>query len=136
MLRALAITLVYTTITLAQLNNGSIVGTVNDPSGLAVAGAEVTATHVDTGQARQTTTNERGDFTFTTLEPGPYRVTIAANGFKKKELENVILTTGETLPVGVVKLDVGGVSETVSEGEVPAPSVPWAHQWDHVLVSC
>ena len=114
MKRALLLTTLSAALACAQLSTGSIVGTVKDPSGLAMAAVSITATHAATGGVRQTTSNERGDFVLNSLEPGVYTLSFVMSGFKKKELDNVTLTTGETLPAGDIKLELGGVSETVS----------------------
>src|SRR5271165_6618752 len=67
----------------AQAVSGTILGTVTDPGGAAVANAQVTI--VLTGQ--QTTydavTNDSGNFTEPNLPSGTYTVTVAAPGFKK-----------------------------------------------------
>jgi hypothetical protein len=62
MKRALLLTTLSAALACAQLSTGSIVGTVKDPSGLAMAAVSITATHAATGGVRQTTSNERGDF--------------------------------------------------------------------------
>ncbi len=102
------------TAAMAQIVTGSIVGSVVDPSGLTVPGAELTLLHVATGRERKTETNERGDFTFSGLEPGGYVLTVTAKGFKKYEKRDLMLATGERLPVGTIRLEVGAVTETVS----------------------
>ena len=53
----------------AQTITGSIVGTVKDPSNLAVSNAEVALVHAGTGAERRAATNERGDFVFKELDP-------------------------------------------------------------------
>ncbi|MCI0389960.1 MAG: carboxypeptidase-like regulatory domain-containing protein [Acidobacteria bacterium] len=54
----------------AQTITGSIVGSVVDPSGLAVSNAGVTLVQVTTGATRTAMTDERGDFTIGSLQPG------------------------------------------------------------------
>jgi len=98
----------------AQTITGTIVGTVKDPGGLAVAAAPVTLTHAATGAQRQAHTNERGDFVFSSLQPGAYAVATTAPGFKRLEKRAVMLTASETLSVGDLLLEVGVVSETVT----------------------
>ena len=97
----------------AQLATGSIVGTVKDPSGSAIASAAVSSVHLATGRERHTTSNERGDFVLSSIESGTYKLTFSAPGFKTKILENLNLTTGTTLPTGDVNLEIGGTTETV-----------------------
>ncbi len=97
-----------------QSITGTIVGSVRDPSGLAVAGAPVALTHAATGALRQGETNERGDFVFSSLQPGEYAVSVSMAGFKKLERLSVMLSANETLSVGELALEVGAVAETVT----------------------
>ncbi len=98
----------------AQIVTGSIVGSVVDPSGLAVPGADVTLVHVSTARERKAQTNERGDFIFSGLDAGAYTLTVTSAGFKKYERRDIMLATGERLPVGTIPLEVGTLTETVS----------------------
>src|SRR2546428_12558202 len=66
----------------AQTTNGTIVGSVRDSSDLAVVNAEVRLTQTTTGAIRRSATNERGDFTFTSVVPGEYSVAVSSSGFK------------------------------------------------------
>ncbi len=50
-----------------QAVSGNIIGTVTDPSGAAVGGAEVSIANVGTGGSNQTTTNESGNYTAANL---------------------------------------------------------------------
>lgn len=97
-----------------QTATGSIVGTVKDPSGLAVVGAAINAIHVATGRARDVVSDERGDFVLSGLDAGPYQITVTASGFKKLEVGSVTLLTGDRLSVGNLALELGAVAETVS----------------------
>jgi len=49
---------------------GSFLGTVNDPSGAVIAGANVTATNTGTGLRRSAQTNALGQYVITLLPPG------------------------------------------------------------------
>jgi len=101
-------------LTLAQTITSSIVGSVTDPSGAAVAGAAVTLTHVSTGAERQTKTGSRGDFVFTSLQLGEYNVSVTASGFKRLEKRGVPLSAQETIALGALVLEVGAVTESVT----------------------
>lgn len=68
---------------IAQQIFGSIIGTVTDPSGSAVANAKVTITDVNKGTSFIVTTNSSGQYTKGQLIPDPYTVTIEAPGFAK-----------------------------------------------------
>ena len=87
---------------------------VKDSTSLAVSGASVELRHVATGRTRQTTSNESGDFAFSSLGRGQYVLTVTAAGFKKVEHKGIELATGERLGAGAIQLEVGGVTETVS----------------------
>ena len=99
---------------LAQSITGIIVGSVRDPSALPVAGALVTLIQTQTRATRDAKTDTQGDFRFTNLVPGSYRITVKADGFKVAERTELKLSPAETLPVGDVTLTVGSVTETVS----------------------
>ena len=99
---------------LAQLSTGSIVGTVQDQSGALVSNATVIAVKEDTATSRQTTSNSHGDFSFNSMEPGQYTLTFTAQGFQTRKLEHLTLSTGETLPISDLKLEVGSISQTTT----------------------
>jgi len=96
---------------LAQFTS-SVQGTVTDPAGAAVAGALVTLTDTDTNISSTFTTKESGQYTFNSLPPGPYTVTVAASGFDKS-VSSVVLTTQQTLGLNL-HLAVGKATTTVS----------------------
>ena len=73
----------------AQYDTGSIAGTVLDEQGAAVAGASVTLTNVGTGRTFQATANDEGDFVFSALPAGVYRVEAEKTGFSKGVDEGV-----------------------------------------------
>lgn len=86
----------FTTNGLAQGTTGRISGTVTDPNGAVVAGAQVSATNLDTNLSQQTTTSDDGVFGFQLLPPGRYRVEVTASGFQKYEAEAVVNITQTT----------------------------------------
>jgi hypothetical protein len=98
----------------AQSVTGTITGTVKDSSNLPVSGATVTLIQPATGSERQTTTDVRGDFVFSSVAPGEYRISAAASGFKRYERMGVNLTAAETLRVNDLLLEIGALAETVT----------------------
>ncbi|MGA8432699.1 MAG: TonB-dependent receptor [Candidatus Sulfotelmatobacter sp.] len=74
---------------LGQAVFGSILGTVNDPSGAAVNGAKVTVTSQTKGTTEQTTTNESGNYSVTHLIPDVYTVRVEGTGFKILEFKDI-----------------------------------------------
>jgi hypothetical protein len=98
---------------LGQAVNATLLGTVTDATGAAVANAKVTATEATTGALHQSATNESGNYTFPDLQPGPYTVTIEAKGFKRVTQENINLLSNSATRVDLT-LVPGNVTETVT----------------------
>src|ERR1700733_10710130 len=69
---------------------GNIQGTLTDPSGAVVEGANITITNKDTGQTLHFTTSSAGAYNSGSLVPGNYSVRAEASGFKTVE-EGVIV---------------------------------------------
>ncbi len=96
----------------AQIDNGNITGRVTDSSGAVIPGAQVTVTQTQMNFETVLQTNEEGMYRAVQLRPGPYRVTVVAQGFKRLVRENLELHVGETLAINAA-LDVGAVSDSV-----------------------
>jgi Carboxypeptidase regulatory-like domain/TonB-dependent Receptor Plug Domain len=97
---------------LAQVDQGSITGTVTDSSGAILAGATVTATNVDTGLTFSRTTNGAGEYTFTPLKIGNYTLKVSAPGFEPLERSNIRVDVSDHVGLNM-KLKPGNVSQTV-----------------------
>src|ERR1700685_4431996 len=74
----------------------ALAGTVTDPSGAAIPNVTVTITSNGTGQSRSTTTGSDGSYRFNLLQPGNYKVSFTASGFKTDEVGSVTLNVTET----------------------------------------
>ena len=96
-------------------DTASITGTVTDPSGAAVKGAQVRVSSPDRGIDHTVPTNDSGDYLVAGLPPGPVVVDVTAQGFKKFEAKGVILRVGQKARTDVT-LQVGA-SNTVVEVE-------------------
>ena len=101
----------------AQGYQGGIRGAVHDAAGV-VPGAEVTVTNEETNVARSTVTNEAGEYNLPNLAPGLYGLKVAMSGFKAVT-QRVQIGTQQFLTLDV-KLDVGGLEETVNVTSEPA----------------
>jgi outer membrane receptor protein involved in Fe transport len=97
----------------AQIDQGSFLGRVTDPSGAIVAGATVHALNVGTNVSADTTTNETGFFEFPLLPVGRYVLTVEKGGFRKSATAPIELHAG-TKPRVDVALQVGEVTEAVT----------------------
>src|SRR5215472_3926430 len=101
---------VCATMALAQGNTGRMDGSVTDPQGGAVPGAEVVVTIASTGQTFKAVTNECGEWAIPSLGAATYRVTINKSGFKVATVDNVVMNAGVPSTVNV-KLDLEQTSE-------------------------
>src|SRR5579872_551889 len=85
-LRTLLLAVVSATFTVtylqAQVDTGSITGTATDASGAVVSGAKVTLTNEGTGAVLSTTTGTDGNYTFSPVRIGTYKIDASAQGFK------------------------------------------------------
>ncbi|HEY2946242.1 MAG TPA: carboxypeptidase-like regulatory domain-containing protein, partial [Vicinamibacteria bacterium] len=97
----------------AQAVKGTLLGTVTDTTGAAVPGATVTVTEVQTGISRSATTNASGNYTFSNLKDGVYRVEAELAGFRKTVHENVKVDVNTTVRVDLA-LQVGSLAEAVT----------------------
>ncbi len=96
----------------AQTVTGSLVGHVEDANGAAIAGVRVVVTDVDRGTKREVTTNDEGNFSIGSVDPGVYRVEIEQTGFKRFVRESVTVAINSTVRADA-KLEVGKISEVV-----------------------
>ena len=72
----------------AQVDTGSIVGTVTDSAGAVVSGAMVTVVNEETAAKLTARTEENGRYVFTPLQIGTYSVLVEAGGFKKATIQH------------------------------------------------
>jgi hypothetical protein len=120
MLRRLAVLLLASFPAWSQATSGSVTGIVTDKSGAVVAGAAITITNRDTGVVFRTQANDVGVYAAPALIAGRYIVDIEFAGFKKFQMRNLVLETGQKLRPDAA-LDVGDISERV---EVEAAITP------------
>jgi len=91
---------------------GEITGVVTDPSGSAVAGANVTVTNKATGASRSVVSNEAGIYSLPSLLPGAYDLRIEKQGFRAASRPGIELQVQQTARVDAA-LQLGQVSEVV-----------------------
>jgi hypothetical protein len=97
---------------LGQIGTSTITGRVTDASGAVVPGVAVTVVHIGTNFTNPATTNSEGIYRVLSLQPGVYRITFEASGFKKAIRDSIELRTGDTLAVDQT-LQVGNVTESI-----------------------
>src|SRR5712692_7540694 len=104
----------------AQVAGGTLSGTITDPTGRAVAQAQIVIKNVATGVERTITTNADGFYTAVNLLPGDYQVTISATGFNTEVKSGITMNVGGQQSFDLT-LHVGTVSHTVQvTTEAPA----------------
>jgi hypothetical protein len=97
----------------AQSDRGSVTGTVTDPGGAVIPNAKVTATSQDTGEVREVTSSDEGNYTLPELKAGLYKITVEAQGFKTASNEGVKVAVQVTHSLDF-KLEVGSVTDVVT----------------------
>jgi hypothetical protein len=105
----------------AQVTGATLTGTVSDPSGSIIAGAEVNIRNLGTGIVRTVTTDSAGLYSAPNLIPGNYEVSVTAAGFSKAVESNLTLSVGQQQTFNV-SMKVGESTQTVTVQE-SAPSV-------------
>jgi len=106
----------------AQSTFGSILGTVEDPSGAVISGAHVHVTNLNDNSSRDATTNDSGEYLVLNLNPGTYAVTASASNFVDKTLTGMTLAARQQLRADL-KLAIGGSQEAVSVEAADASTV-------------
>jgi hypothetical protein len=108
-----ALVLVCARVADAQAVKGSLVGNIMDPSGSVLPGVTVTITEVNTNIAYSAVTNESGNYTFSNLKDGKYRVGAELSGFKRVVRDGVDVPVNATVRVDL-KMEVGAIEESVT----------------------
>ena len=104
----------FSTVLAAQtISTSRIRGTIQDPSGGAVAGAEVKLTQSATGAVRTATSGADGDYTLTDLSVGTYQLEVAKTGFTKFLQTGIVLQVGSNPTINIA-LTVGAVTQEVT----------------------
>ena len=101
-------------------NVGSLFGTVTDPSGAAVVGAKVTITEEGGGLTRTMESDKNGEYNFSQLNPGTYRLEVKQDRFKTFVAAKVSVLVATPTEFRVT-LELGSMAETVLvESAAPA----------------
>jgi hypothetical protein len=96
----------------AAQSTAQVSGTVLDPSGASIAGAQVQITNTDTNAVRTTQSSDDGSYSFPNLPIGPYKLTASKSGFETFIQSGIVLQVS-TNPTVNVTLNVGAVAQTV-----------------------
>lgn len=91
----------------------TILGTVTDPSSSVVPNVKLRITHVETGEVRNATTNDTGQYVAADLPIGRYNVSAQGSGFKMAEHKDVVLSVADRARVDF-QMQLGSTTETVT----------------------
>jgi hypothetical protein len=91
-----------------QAAKATLTGTVTDPNGDVIPGANVSARQMSTGRRRETVTNDDGLYVLTDLAPGEYEVRAEFKGFAPRITTNLVLQVGQTVTLNS-QLEVAAV---------------------------
>jgi hypothetical protein len=107
----------------AQSIYATLTGVVSDPTQALVAQANVKLKDMQSGSLRDSVTNNEGFYTFVSVPPGTYELTIEAKGFDRSRVTGVALGGGEKRNINVT-LKVGSTTETVEVSSAVDQVVP------------
>ncbi len=109
---------VFTAPSHAQQVQGTLSGTISDPSGAVIPGASITITSLGTGLTRTQQSGSNGNFTFHDLPSGSYRVEVTHDGFDEQKYPSVLVQGDRTVTLAV-HLATGSRSEMVTVNATP-----------------
>lgn len=107
-----------TSAAIAQVTNGTLLGTVRDATGAVVPNATVTVTDVGKGTSTVKQTDADGNYTAPNLLPGTYNISVEREGFKRSVQNNVVVDIDQKAQIDFA-LETGGASETVEVTSAP-----------------
>ncbi len=97
-----------------QTATGSLSGTIKDPAGAVIVGAQVSIRNEATGETKTASTGDDGKFKFDRLAPGAYTVSVSQTGFEPAE-RNVVIEPGRTAAIEI-RLEVAAPRERLEVG--------------------
>ena len=108
----LCVSILFSFSALAQVDTGTIAGTVRDSSKAVISGASVTIRNLETGLETKTIANALGQYVSPPLQPGPYRITAEMQGFQRTQT-TVTLELNRRVVVELI-LQLGTVEQTLT----------------------
>jgi hypothetical protein len=111
-MRCFLVLIAITTLAFSQGTTSRVVGSVQDPSGAAIAAARVKIINEATGISFEGLTSDGGNYQFESVQIGSYTLEVEAQGFKKYVTRNNQLQVGSPMTINVT-LEVGTVADSI-----------------------
>lgn len=103
----------------AQIDTGTLMGVVQDPSGAAIPGVRVVATNIGTNISFSAISVETGEYRIFTVPAGEYIVAVEKEGFKKAVRTGIVMQANNNVRVDLT-MEVGALTQEVTvAGEAP-----------------
>lgn len=112
--RLICLALLVSACAIAQTVTGSLVGTVVDPAGSVIPGAQIQLTNQGTSAVMSATSDSSGLFRFPNLNPAVYSISAQAKGFKTRLEKDITIGLSENRDLGRLALEVGNVNEQIT----------------------
>lgn len=103
-------------------SRGVITGYIHGPGGVSVPGATVVLVNPQTGERKATWTDESGNYTFSGIPPGTYKIAVSLVGFRDDVREPVPVVAGKALRVNVSMVMAFGNAPVTASAAHPSPS--------------
>ena len=116
----------------AQYENGSVLGTIKDPSGAPIPHAKVSVTNTATSLTTDVETNDAGEYDVPQLRAGVYSIAATAPGFSDAIAQNITVNVGNRQRIDLA-LAVGAASTTVEVSNVALQLETDQSQRDQVI---
>lgn len=105
----LVVLLVLASPTMGQTYRASLRGTVSDPNGAVIPGAQLKLANEETGETRTLVSDAQGEYLFSALPPGPYTLSVSAPAFRIFEQNKILLEVNQDARLNV-SLGVSGLT--------------------------
>jgi len=103
----------------AQSSTGTLTGIITDPSSANLPDVALALTNEETGLTERSTSNPQGEYTFPLLQPGRYRLTVEAKGFRPYTRTEIALESARVSRLDIT-MQLGQVSEAIEvKGSAP-----------------
>lgn len=96
-----------------QETTAGINGTIRDPSGAVIPGAQISLKNVDTGVQRSTASNDTGTYVIVNILPGRYDLAVSKAGFQTTLTQGISLAVNQATTYDFT-LSIGAATQTIT----------------------